>query len=341
MDRELLNVVRRDLQKALELELFTLPPYLTSLYSIHEKTNQYSYDVIKSVAMEEMLHIILVSNILNAVGGSPTLSSGVVRKYYPSPVPHIISNDEVQIIDLLRFSEKAIDQFIAIEQPDFHPETDHNQDDPDTIGEFYEKITHNLIRLCKDHKTEKQVFSGSADLQITPNQYYYGGGGKTIEVKNLATALAAIEEISEQGEGRKYTDILTGNKAKFGQPKEPAHYYRFRQLKHGREYAHDGNLNGPPTGSRILIDYDRSHAIQPNSNEANVCNLTVAPFVQCYANLLEYLEKGLRGQKQFLLLAITEMHALGNHVSALMHIPIPDEEGVFYGAPFWYIEKVI
>ena len=66
-----LDSLRSHLQTALEVELSTVPPYLCALYSIKPGANPESSRLIRSVVMEEMLHMTLVANLLNAVGGKP------------------------------------------------------------------------------------------------------------------------------------------------------------------------------------------------------------------------------------------------------------------------------
>ena len=65
--------LREHLQWAIELEHSTLPPYLTALYSIKDGHNAEAAEVIQSVFLEEMLHMTLAANILNAVGGAPEI----------------------------------------------------------------------------------------------------------------------------------------------------------------------------------------------------------------------------------------------------------------------------
>ena len=67
--------VLKDLQTALLLELSTIPPYLCAQYSIEPGTNEVPVEIIKSVVIEEMLHMVLVSNIMNALGGQPVLTT--------------------------------------------------------------------------------------------------------------------------------------------------------------------------------------------------------------------------------------------------------------------------
>src|SRR5258708_19761086 len=69
------------LQKALELELATIPPYLVALLSIKLPANREAAELIRSVMVEEMLHLALVANVLNAVGGPPRLGPAVIPRF--------------------------------------------------------------------------------------------------------------------------------------------------------------------------------------------------------------------------------------------------------------------
>ena len=61
--------LREHLQWAIELEHPTLPPYLCALYSLDPEWNPAAVEVAASVFAEEMLHLALAANLLNAVGG--------------------------------------------------------------------------------------------------------------------------------------------------------------------------------------------------------------------------------------------------------------------------------
>jgi hypothetical protein len=66
-------------QHALDLELWTIPLYLTALYSIKGLKNLKSHDypdaakLVFAVVIQEMLYLELVCNICNALGYSPRL----------------------------------------------------------------------------------------------------------------------------------------------------------------------------------------------------------------------------------------------------------------------------
>src|SRR3977135_3084574 len=54
-----LESLREHLQWAIELEHFTLPPYLCALYSLDAARNPGATEVVASVLVEEMLHMTL------------------------------------------------------------------------------------------------------------------------------------------------------------------------------------------------------------------------------------------------------------------------------------------
>src|SRR5437870_3766490 len=100
--------LRQHLQWSIELEHATLPPYLCALYSIQEGHNAEAAEVVQSVFLEEMLHLTLAANILNAVGGSPQLDTPGILPTYPTYLPH--SNRAFEV-PLLKFSKEAVATF--------------------------------------------------------------------------------------------------------------------------------------------------------------------------------------------------------------------------------------
>ncbi|XP_013410453.1 uncharacterized protein LOC106173762 [Lingula anatina] len=94
--------LRTLLQQAMELELSTIPPYLTALMSIKEGFNVEIGRRIKSVVVQEMLHMALVGNLLNAVGGSPSIASTLNAPLYPSKLPGGVRPDLVVSLQKLK-----------------------------------------------------------------------------------------------------------------------------------------------------------------------------------------------------------------------------------------------
>src|ERR1700691_1083892 len=63
------------LKVAMQLEHATITPYLLALYTIRPDTNLEATRILRTVVVEEMLHLTLAANIFNAVGGTPNLSA--------------------------------------------------------------------------------------------------------------------------------------------------------------------------------------------------------------------------------------------------------------------------
>ncbi|WP_275413708.1 ferritin-like domain-containing protein [Streptomyces rubrogriseus] len=83
-----LDDLRGHLQWAIEVEHSTLPPYLTALYSLDAERNADAVQLIGGVFVEEMIHLALAANLLNAVGGRPVLDAPHMLPPHPRTMPH-------------------------------------------------------------------------------------------------------------------------------------------------------------------------------------------------------------------------------------------------------------
>lgn len=101
------------LQTAILIEHSTIPPYLTALYSIQDGTNALASQIIRSVAVEEMLHLIMVCNVLNAINIQPSVNKQQNYPTYPMKLPMNVDF----YVGLETFSTNSIATFIAIESP--------------------------------------------------------------------------------------------------------------------------------------------------------------------------------------------------------------------------------
>jgi len=115
-----LNPIRKKLQTAVELELATIPPYLTAMFSIKPGKNIAAAKMIRSVFMEEMLHMVLAANVLSALGGKLKLKKPNIPSY-PCRLKfeEEIFTDREFDIDLARLSKTTLEMFMKIELPDF------------------------------------------------------------------------------------------------------------------------------------------------------------------------------------------------------------------------------
>ena len=350
--------LHRHLHAALQLEHATIPPYLTALYSIRPGTNVEAYHVIRTVAVEEMLHLTLAANILNAVGGTPDLTGPDFVPRYPAYLPDGETDFQV---DLQRFSREALDTFLKIERPApapgearevvtlSRPRTGRTgrtgkgslraarvADDSDehfySIGEFYQAIAQGLEALEEERaRRGERLFVGDPARQVTP-EYYYSGGGEVIVVTDLASALEAIRLISEQGEG------IGGGI--FDYERELSHYYRFQQLILGRFYQ-EGDEPGQPSGGPVEVDWDAVYPIKTNARLADypagseLFEMAVA-FNDAYAGFLGLLTRAFTGQPDLLVEAVGEMFRIKEAAYQLVRNPL-DEAGTVYAAPTFEI----
>lgn len=340
-----LDDLRLHLQAAVEIELLVIPPYLCALYSLHPGTNAEAALVIRSVVVEEMLHMILAANVLNAVGGKPTVADPDWVPRYPAAIPyHEPASFEV---GLLPFGDAALDTFLAIENPSY-PVGRPRAAPPDaaipramelarehgyrTIGEFYEAIKKGL-RALAERIGAKKLFTGDRTRQIGA-EHYYASGGRALVVHDLDTALEALDQIIDQGEG----DVREPQASeKFDSEGDLAHYYRFNELRRRRRYrAHDAPAR--PTGPPIEIDLAAVYAMKPNLRveqlptdelraAARACN-------RVYARMLGHIQTAFDGKPDALTHAVGTMFELKNRATDLLRIPLPGDGALHAGPTF-------
>ncbi|MEN8213601.1 MAG: ferritin-like protein, partial [Pseudomonadota bacterium] len=205
-----LSSLHQHLQWAMELEHATIPPYLYALYSIKEGCNQEASEILRSIVMEEMLHMTLAANLLNAVGGSPRLDTPDFIPEYPCYLPH---SNEAFLVPLAGFSRESIHTLMRIERPEA-AEAPAEDDRYETIGQFYKAIEEGIQNLSAEMGAAK-LFCGDPGLQIESDETQYAGSGRIIPVSDLESALAALDEIMHQGEGLNHGAIWDGDHSMF------------------------------------------------------------------------------------------------------------------------------
>lgn len=198
----------RHLEHAAVVELSTIPLYLYAAYSI--KTSGYdqwapgisAFRAIRSVVIEEMLHLALARNLLVAVGGGDDfkLYDPAVVPKYPEPMLHRVPDLMLQLEPCSRELMRTI--FMPLELPektDAPPQPHYYN----TLGQFYDAIKAGFITLADDPGLWAD---NRPDLQYAATYWNQDGGGSPIVVYDQKSALAAIATIVEQGEGAKPGD---------------------------------------------------------------------------------------------------------------------------------------
>ncbi|MFE7168692.1 ferritin-like protein [Streptomyces sp. NPDC057616] len=331
-----LDSLREHLQWAIELEHATLPPYLCALYSLDPQRNPDAAQAVSSVFVEEMIHLALAANLLNAVGGRPRLDPATLLAPHPRTLPHA---DRSLKLSLVPFGADALEMFLRLERP-APPGAPAEGDGYETIGQFYDAIEQGLHQLCAELGEEK-LFSGDPARQITAGPFSHTGG-QLKAVTDLASALAALAEIVEQGEGTSRGEVWDGDRDVFHPERdEVAHYYRFQELKLGRRYRRGDTAQSGPTGEAVVVDRDGILPMRPNPRLADrpsgsPIRTGQERFNRTYCILLDQLEQAFNGGPAMLGTAMGTMYALKGQAQRLLQTPDGDETTA--GPTFEYVE---
>lgn len=239
------EAVRTALQSAIELEHSTIPLYLYAQFSLRAGTNRQIAAILKSVVVEEMLHMVLAANVLNALGGSPAICTKEFIPVFPGRLPGGV--EEQLTLHLRAFSFDQLRAFIDLEEPrdPLNVHAGSIDDVPTTtIGEFYTAIASAVAALGND------AFVGAPERQVGPDLMF-----GSISVGDVDSALRALDTIIEQGEG-------TGTS-----PEEVdgpdgvddyAHYYRLTQIREGHTLVRTSGDDEAPqyafAGDEIVFD---------------------------------------------------------------------------------------
>ena len=220
-----INWIRGALQTAVALEHSTMPLYSAAMYSL-EVQNYPFYNTIRSVLMEEMLHMAAVCNMLAALGGRPAireLDPMFPRRGLPGNVASDLS------VALGPLSPRNLEVFMRIEAPYFLLRKNERNSTYDTIGSFYDVIADAVKKNARD--VRKAVEAGGTSNQVGGN-LGYRSIVPTPGVDPVEECLDVLTMISDQGEGQAASSIVAGEE--FGN--EVSHYARFGELKYGRAY---------------------------------------------------------------------------------------------------------
>jgi CDGSH-type Zn-finger protein len=207
--------------EAAELEHGIMCQYLYAAFSLKqsedegltkeeaEAANRWRKHV-SHIAVQEMLHLSLVQNLLSAIGAAPHLS----RPNFPEPARHYPAGVNLA---LLPFGEDALRHFMFLERPEgmdikdvagmaafarAAPAMQQGEivprgQDFATVGHLYRSIERGFADLAQKYG-EEELFAGPPQAQATETDF---GWPELVAVTDLASAQRAIDEILEQGEG--------------------------------------------------------------------------------------------------------------------------------------------
>jgi hypothetical protein len=305
--------LQESLVNAVQLELSTIPPYLTAYWSIKGGETK---GMIFNIILQEMAHMGQAANLLTGIGGTPAIRSeapsypvlGLPGGVRPEVYVYLSSLTKTWLLEVamnIEYPEdpiKATSLVIGVEE---YP----------TIGAFYTAIQQAITDL-------QPTFDPSKQLSVNI------GGNQVEVVSSVDEANAAITIIMEQGEGTSTN------------PDEPsgglAHYYTFASIYHGREFVESG---GTWSYSGDVIPWPETYDVRliPKDGYPDAplsVQTTLAEFLRVYGLLLDNLQAAwVNTDPNELSNAIINMGALQEPVIALMQTPISGGTGNY--GPYW------
>ncbi|RYF94798.1 MAG: hypothetical protein EON95_03955 [Caulobacteraceae bacterium] len=293
--------------------------------------------VILTVALEEMAHLASVNNLLIAIGGAPHFD----RPNLPASPGYVSAS---VVVRLTPFNKASLDHFIFLERADavdvpvadgFEPEAPAREaprdritpsaEDYGTIGELYDSLADGfseVTAMIGEGVLIDPAGAGQLDSEILklPN---------VRRITDLASALAVIEHIKEEGEGS-------------GGAREASHFDRFVSIRDewadlvsrapdfepAWPAAHDPVMRGPANGlERVWITAEPAASLLDLGNAL-------------YGTMLQLLDQTFTcadpDDRSALMLASVEvMEACAAVATALARLPAsPDHPGVNAGITF-------
>lgn len=298
------------LVSAVQLELATLPTYLTAYWSVKSGPVQ---GLIFTVILQEMFHMGQAANILTGIGGTPEINVDVPT--YPGPLPGDVRpwiRVDIQGLTLEWLDLVAM----QIEYPEGGPIKLFRGQFYPTIGAFYTAIQSAIKDLQPAFDTGKQL-----SLKV---------GGNVVQVISTPEeAIAAIELIKEQGEG-------TSTSPDAGPTL--AHYYVFAEIYHGATIVYDPTTK-TWTYTGAPIPFPPTYPVKPVPKEGypdapQEVQTTIGEFQAAYTLLLDNLQAAWANtDPDALSNAIINMGALSGPAITLMQTPMAD--GTSNYGPVW------
>ncbi len=288
--------------------------------------------VILGIALEEMNHLTLVSNLFVSLGSTPHF----MRPNFPA-YPGMYPADIV--VELAKFDLNTLDHFIFLERPraqeirdgsTFSAEKIYSRVAPhgtlmphlgdyETVGELYQTIRDSISQLC-EKMGEIELFCGNPAQQIGPLDSPLPG---LVVIKDKASAFKALDTIITQGEGA--LEEVGSHFARFSQIK--SEYLNLLEKNSffdpSRPIVRNPVMRKPlETQHRVLVDEPLAAQFMDLANALYMFMLKI--LVQTYT--IENHSPAVK--KEFLEIAAAMMHAMAIVGETLTHMPASLEKSV-------------
>jgi Ferritin-like len=199
--------LRTHLQGAVDLEFWTIPYYMTVLYSIKDPSCE-AYRLIQAACYQEMLHAQLACNIANAFGYSPRFTAPA---YTADKIPHIDFRLDVpnptEIFtpfsgELGPLDQKRLNTMCLVEYPEWDtersPDLRPKQSEYGSIGEFYDAVRVGIYELRHELRGGVKQVSEFGPFYNAFSEPAITRDGE----EGVNQALRLVQVIVDQGEGQ-------------------------------------------------------------------------------------------------------------------------------------------
>ena len=308
--QELLDVIKRSLRGAIQLEFATVPLYLTALWSIIDQAHPVARSL-RAVVHEEMLHLSIICNLLSALGERPVLTGAVVPRF-PSRLPGGVHPE--LLLQLEGYGSNALRTFMEIERPERpiqivdEPVESFPEEDT-TIGEFYEAVLQAITRLNPILDPKRQIAGPFTWFVMT-------------KIEHVEEAITLIIAQGEGARGEPFSQY----------PQSLSHYYRFKSLAMLTELHWDKRIKKLQKGAAIPPPsvFTLAPASPNGYGLATPRALRNANdrFEESYSKMLRLLEESwLEGGDKSFIQSLEIMLELGSLAQSIMRIGSPDGRG--------------
>jgi len=322
--------VLEQLQTAVQLEWATLPAYLTALYSIVEGCNVQIYNIIRSIVMQEMLHVTQAANIMIALDRYPVMDDASFIPTYPTHLPGGVLPRLV--VHLKKLSLEHVHRnFMAIEVPQETEVAGTINTTLYTIGVFYQEIAD-----CIEELGDEIFNPSTVDQQVNwpwdPTEEI----GYVIPVIDAVSAVEAIDAIIAQGEGAGQIDPTDiGNYTL-------AHFFKFEEIVCQNHLEQVSDDTYAYTGAPIPFVNGGVWPMRDNPTVSDIttgtnCYTEARVFHTLYRSLIRKLQEVFSGSPEEISEAVTIMESLQAHAKKLMWTKFYPDSDTTCG-PVWDYE---
>jgi hypothetical protein len=280
--------LHESVQNSIALEFSTIPPYLTAMTSLKANANREIWDILHSVAVDEMLHMLINCNLLVALGGTPAVDNPAIVPSYPGPLPMAIHTG--LIVGCEPFSIPLVrDTFMQVERPEDELQFPSAVQPAGyaTIGLYYHTLKAKIRELGD------AAFRSDDTGQLVNNDWF--PPARLFAIVDAETALRAIDLIVREGEGTTTSPE--------GEPGVIAHFYRFEQIVKGHLLVANQSVPGKHsfTGADVPFDPDGVWPITPNQKLRDLdpdspAGQRARQFASDFTNLLSALQQAFNGE---------------------------------------------